>query len=56
MNNERIWLDEYYAIHRYKDLTLWYLEFYRYGKDYMPDEIYADEDYNKVYKKYEEVK
>lgn len=55
MNNEndtRIWLDDMYAIHRYKGLTLWYLEYYRFGKKYMPEEIYADNDYGKVYSKY----
>lgn len=56
MEDTRIWLDDMYAIHRYKDLTLWYLEYYRFGHNYMPEEIYANEDYDKVYKKYMEVK
>ena len=56
MENTRIWLDDNYAIHRYKNLTLWYLEYYNFGKNYMPIELYADEDYDKVIKKYEEVR
>ena len=52
----RIWLDEEYAIRKYKNSKLWYLEYYRFGKNYMPDEIYADEDYEKVNKKYKEMK
>ena len=54
--NERIWLDDMYAIHKYKGLTLWYLEYYNFGKNDMPIELYANEDYDKVYKKYCEVK
>lgn len=52
----RIWLDDRYAMHKFKNLTLWWLEYYRFGKDYMPDEIYADAEFEKVYQKYEEMK
>lgn len=56
MEDTRIWLDDRYAIHRYKNLTLWYLEYYNFGKNYMPIELYASVYYDKVYKRYEEIR
>lgn len=55
-NMIRVWLDEDFAIRKHKDLKLYYLEFYRFGRNYMPDEVYANEDFEIVYRKYLEVK
>ena len=52
----RIWLDEEYAIRKLREGKLYTLEYYRFGTNYIPDEIYANEDLFVVYKKYEEVK
>ena len=49
-------LDERYSIMKHKELTLWWLQHYRFGRDYMYEEIYADESLLKVYNKYKEVK
>lgn len=53
---KRIKLNERYSIHKYKNGELWYLEYYRFGEDYMPDEIYADKSILKILRKYEEIK
>ena len=52
----RIWLNDTYAIRKHKELSLYWLEYYNLGHNYMPLEIYADENLNKVFEKYEEVK
>lgn len=52
----RVWLDDNYALHKFKNLSLWYLEYYNFGKNYMPIELYADKDIKKVYGKYLKVK
>lgn len=49
-------LSERYEIMKWKGLNLWWLHYYRCGRDYMYDEIYADESLLKVYNKYKEVK
>lgn len=51
-----IYLDEKYSIMKWKGLTLWWLHYYRFGRNYMYDEIYADESLMKVYDKYKEVR
>lgn len=55
-NNIRINLCERYSIMKWKNLNLWYLEDYRFGRNYMPVEIYADRNLLEVYKRYKEVK
>lgn len=49
----RWWLDDTYAIHKHRDSNLYVLEYYRFGTNHMPDEIYYDETYERVYKVYE---
>ena len=51
-----IYLDEKYSIMKWKGLSLWWLQYYRFGRNYMYDEIYADNSLLKVYKKYKEVR
>lgn len=51
----RINFNERYSIMKWKNLNLWYLEYYRFGRNYMPDEIYADRSLLNVYKKYKEM-
>ena len=48
-------LDERYEIMKWKNLKNWWLHYYRFGKDYMYDEIYSDESLLKVYEKYKEI-
>ena len=50
----RIWLDDDYAIRKIKDSQLYCLEYYRCGKDHMPDEVWYEEDLYAIYNKYEE--
>lgn len=51
----RIWLDDKYAIRKLKDSMLYCLEYYKYGKNHMPEEIWYENDLYKIYEKYEEV-
>ena len=51
----RINLSERYSIMKWKNLPLWFLLYYRFGRNYMPDEIYADRSLLKVYSKYKEM-
>lgn len=55
-NTIRIWLDERYAILKWKDLDGYWLEEYAFGKDYMPYEIYYSTNLYETYKRYTEVK
>ena len=47
-------LNESYSIMKWKNLKLWWLHYYRFGRNYMPDEIYADNSLLKVYRKFKE--
>ena len=51
----RIWLDDMYAIRKIKDSRLYCLEYYKFGKDHMPDEVWYEEDLYTIYNKYEEI-
>ena len=53
-NMLRIWLDERHAIHKLRGSNIYVLEYYRFGTDHMPDEIFTDKDLLVVYQKYEQ--
>lgn len=50
----RIWLDDEYAIRKIKDSRIYCLEWYKFGKDHMPDELWYEADLYKLYEKYED--
>lgn len=51
----RLWLNDYYAIVQRRDSKFYVLEYYRYGIDHMPDELYYGHSLFETYEKYKEV-
>lgn len=55
-NTIRIWLNDDYSIMKWKNLNLWHLEYYNFGRNYMPIDLYANESLINVYNYFKEVK
>jgi len=52
----RIWLDDKYAIRKYKGVETFVLEYYKYGTDHMPDDIDRSYDIDKLIDRYLKIK
>ena len=56
INTITIRLNDEYSIMKWKNLELWYLQYYNFGRNYMPIDLYADKSLMKVYNYFNEMR
>ena len=56
INTITIKLNNDYSIMKWKNLKLWYLQYYNFGRNYMPIDLYVNESLINVYNYFKEVK